>query len=120
VWWDLLCVDTGVLAAFEVYHAGADILFLSLACLALAVKVPDWFGEGLQDVWAFYGEGVVDVVGGDDVRFAAFESLGDAEEANDIRVVGVEILAEWGVSVEYLFCVYAHSLENETGELTEH
>lgn len=63
----LLCVDTGVLAALEVDHAGADVLILSFACLTLAVEVPDWFGEGLEDVWAFCGEGVVDVVGGDEV-----------------------------------------------------
>lgn len=66
-WWGLLCVDTGVLAALEVNHAGADVTLLSFACLALAVEVPDWFSEGLEDVWAFFGEGVVDVVGGDDV-----------------------------------------------------
>jgi hypothetical protein len=34
------------------------------------------------------------VVGGDEIRFAAFEGLGDAEEADDVRVIGVKVLAE--------------------------
>lgn len=32
------------------------------------------------------------MVGGDDVGFAAFEGFGDAEEADDVGVVGVEEL----------------------------
>lgn len=64
---NLLCVDTAVLAGLEVHHAGANVLVLSLACLALAVEVPDWLCEGLENVWAFCGEGVVDGVGGDEV-----------------------------------------------------
>lgn len=32
--------------AFEVDHAGADVLVLALGGLAFAVEVPDWLGEG--------------------------------------------------------------------------
>ena len=65
--WDLLCVNAALLAALEVHHTGANVIFLTLAFLTLAVEVPDWFCEGLEDIWAFYGESVVDVVGGDEV-----------------------------------------------------
>ena len=51
----LLCVYAALLAAFEVYDACADPLFLALAGLAFAVKVPDWFGEGFEDVGPFGG-----------------------------------------------------------------
>jgi hypothetical protein len=37
------------------------------------------------------------VVGGDDVGFAAFEGFGDAEEADDVGVIGVEELAVEGL-----------------------
>lgn len=45
--WVLLCVYAAVLASLEVHDACADELFLACACLALAVEVPDWLGEGL-------------------------------------------------------------------------
>lgn len=61
------CVDAAVRAALEVDDAGADVLFLACAGLAFAVEVPDWLREGPEDVGAVLGEGVVDVVGGDDV-----------------------------------------------------
>lgn len=77
------CVDA-VLVALEVDDACADVLFLPGGGLAFAVEVPDWFGEGFQDLGSFGREGVVDVVGGDDVGFAAFEGFGDAEETDDV------------------------------------
>lgn len=95
---NVLCVDAAVLAALQVHDARADVLILALAGLALAVEVPDRLGEGLQHVWAFDGEGVVNVMRGYDVRFAALEGLGDAKETNDIGVVDVEELASASVS----------------------
>lgn len=91
------CVNAALVAAFEVDDACADIFVFALAGLAFAIEVPDWFGEGFEDVGAFGGEGVVDVVGGDDVGFAAFEGFGDTEEADDIGVIGVEELAVGGM-----------------------
>ena len=38
-------------------------------------------------------QGVVDVVGGGDVGLAAGERLGDAEEADEVCAVGVEVLS---------------------------
>jgi hypothetical protein len=38
-------------------------------------------------------QGVVDVVGGGDVGLAAGEGLGDAEEADEVCAVGVEVLS---------------------------
>lgn len=90
----ILGVDTRVVvAAFEVDYAGADIFLLALAGFALAVEVPDWFGEGLEDIGSLFSEGVVDMVRGDDVGFASFEGSGDAEETDNVGVVGVEELA---------------------------
>jgi hypothetical protein len=50
-----LCVDAAVVAALEVDDAGADVLFFALGGFSLAVEVPDWLGEGLEDVWPFRG-----------------------------------------------------------------
>jgi hypothetical protein len=38
-------------------------------------------------------QGVVDVVGGGDVGLAAGEGLGDAEEADEVCAVGMEVLS---------------------------
>ena len=67
----LLGVDarsgTVIVIAFEVDHAGADVFVLALAGLAFTVEVPDRLGEGLEDIGTLLGEGVVDVVRGDNV-----------------------------------------------------
>lgn len=49
--------------------------------------------EGLDDVWVLALQGVVDVVGGGDVGLAAGERLGDAEQADEVCAVGVEVLS---------------------------
>lgn len=89
---DILDVDTWVVAAFEVDHAGADIFLLSLAGFALAVEVPDWLGEDLEDIRPLLGEGVVDMVRGDEVGFTSFEGSGNTEKADNVGVVCVEEL----------------------------
>jgi hypothetical protein len=38
-------------------------------------------------------QGVVDVVGGGDVGLAAGKGLGDAEEADEVCAIGVEVLS---------------------------
>lgn len=63
----ILGVHTGVLSLFEVDDAGPDPFFLALACLALAVKVPDGLREGPEDVGTLLVQGIVDVVRGHDV-----------------------------------------------------
>lgn len=63
----ILGVHTGVLSLFKVDDAGPDPFFLTLACLALAVKVPDGLGEGPEDVGTLLVQGIVDIVGGHDV-----------------------------------------------------
>ena len=60
---------------------------------AFAVEIPDRFGEGFEDVGPGSVQDVPDVVGGDDVGFAAFESAGETEEADEVGVVGVEELS---------------------------
>lgn len=64
---------------------------------AFAVEVPDWLGEEAEDGRVGAAEGVVDVVDGGDVGFAAGEGAGDAEEADDVGGVAVEELAGWGL-----------------------
>jgi hypothetical protein len=81
---NILGVDTTILATLQVDHASSDVLVLALAGLSLTVEVPDRLSEGLQDIRTLDGEGVVDVVGRDDIRLAALEGSGDAEQTNDV------------------------------------
>ena len=60
---------------------------------AFAIEVPDWAGEEAEDGRVGAAEGVVDVVDGGDVGFAAGEGAGNAEEADDVGGVAVEELA---------------------------
>ena len=89
----LLGVDAAVGAGFEVEDAGADVGVLAGADFAFAVEIPDRFREGFEDVGPGLVQDVPDVVGGDDVGFAAFDSAGEAEEADEVGVVGVEELS---------------------------
>ena len=82
-----------VAVALGVQHAGHVPRILALADLALAVEVPVGRGEGFDDVRVLALQGVVDVVGGGDVGLAAGEGLGDAEEADEVCAVGVEVLS---------------------------
>ncbi len=75
----LLGVDSAVGSGFEEEDAGADVGVLAAACLAFAVKVPDRFREGFNDVWVFLSQDVVDVVRRYDVGLASFERARDAE-----------------------------------------
>jgi hypothetical protein len=86
-------IQSRIRPGLEVEDGCFDVWFFADGDLAFAVEVPDWFCQSFCDVWAFTLEGVPDVVRGDDVRFAAFESAGDAEEADDVGVVGVEELS---------------------------
>ena len=83
--------------ALGVQDAGNVPGVLALADFAFAVEVPVWRGEGLEDVGVGALQGVVDVVGGGDVGFAAGEGLGDAEEADEVGAVGVEVLSGDGL-----------------------
>jgi hypothetical protein len=74
----------------------ASVGFLAGGDLALTVEVPDGLRESLCDVGVFLLQDVPDVVDGDDVRLATLKSAGDAEQANDVAVVGVEELAGAG------------------------
>jgi hypothetical protein len=46
------CVDAALIATFEVDDACADVFVLALAGFTFAVEVPDWFGEGFENVGA--------------------------------------------------------------------
>lgn len=88
----ILGVDARVLASFQVHDACADILFLAARGLALAVKVPDTLGQRLEDIWAFARENVVDAVRRGQIGLAAFEGACNAQQADNVGVVGVEEL----------------------------
>ena len=97
----LLGVDTAINAGLEVEDAGADVGVLAGADFAFAVEIPDWLGEGFENVGAGLVQDVPDVVGGDDVGFAAFEGAGEAEETDEVGVVGVEELSgDWSILLE--------------------
>ena len=83
--------------ALGVQHAGDVPRVLALIKLAFAVEVPVRRCEGFDDVRVLALQGVVDVVGGGDVGLAAGERFGDAEEADEICAVGVEVLSGGGM-----------------------
>jgi len=75
-------VDAGcgvVRAGFFVEDGLAGVGFLADGDFAFAVEVPDGLGESLCDVGVFVLQGVPDVVGRDDVGFAALERAVDAQ-----------------------------------------
>lgn len=74
----ILSIHAPFFATLQVHNTRTDVLILFLAHLALSVEVPDWLGQGLEDVGALRGERVIDVVRRDDVRLAALESLSNA------------------------------------------
>lgn len=80
----------------EIEHLGLDVRLLALRNFAFAIEVPDWLSESASDVGAFALESVPDVVGGNDVRFAARFGLVNTEESDKVGVVDVEELARVG------------------------
>lgn len=82
--------------ALGVQHAGDVPRVLALIKLAFAVEVPVRRCEGFDDVRVLALQGVVDVVGGGDVGLAAGERFGDAEEADEVGAIGVEVLSGGG------------------------
>jgi hypothetical protein len=85
-------VHAWICAGFEVEDGRLDVGFLAGGFFAFAVKVPDWFGEGLRYVGTFALERVPDVMRGDDVGFSTFEGARYAEETDDVGIVRVEEL----------------------------
>ena len=83
-------------ARFLVEDRLAGVRFLAGGDLTFPIEVPDRLGESLGDVGVFILQDVPDVVDGDDVGLAALEGAGDAQQANDVAVVGVEELAGAG------------------------
>lgn len=89
----------GPLAVAEVFKVEDGLprpLILAVGDLALAVKVPDGLGQELGDVWVLALERVPHAVHADKVALAALGGSLDAEEADDIAVVGVEELPGGG------------------------
>lgn len=89
-----LCLP--VLGRLEVEDARADVRFLALADLAFAVEVPDRRGEQLGDRGVFLLQDVPDLVDAGHVGLAAFFGARQAQQANDVGVVGVEELPRVG------------------------
>ena len=83
----LLGVDARVVAAFEIHDAGTDVFVFSLTGFAFTVKVPNWLGEGLENIGTLFGKGIVNMVRRDNVGFASLEGSGDAEQSDDVGVV---------------------------------
>lgn len=68
---------------------------MALADLALAVEVPYRLRQGFDDIRSLVLQDIVDVVGRHYVRFTTLECPGNAEQAYEIGIVGVEILTKW-------------------------
>ena len=88
-----LAIYPSFATGFQVKDATTDIRVLALADFAFAVEVPYRFRQGLEYIWSFSSQDIVNVVYGGDVRFSALESSRDAEQAYQIRVVGMKVLA---------------------------
>ena len=91
-----LGVDPALASGFEEEDGGADPRLLAGGDLALPVEVPDGLGEEVGDVRALRLQRVPDQVGGGDVALAAVGGARDAQQADDVGVVGVEELARVG------------------------
>ena len=90
------CWHTGVrIISFQCHREkGSDLLWLlSLRNLALPVEVPDRLGQELGDIRALLLEDIPNVVDGADITLPAELSLGEAEQSDEVRVIGMEELA---------------------------
>lgn len=65
---------------------------MTLRSLAFPVKVPDWLGEELGDVWTFPLDSIPYMVRGADIGFTTFECSSNAEQTDEVTVVRVEEL----------------------------
>lgn len=90
----VLGVYSGVLAGFQVEDACLDPFLLADTCLALPVEVPDRLRKRPGNVGTLLLECVPDVMRGNKVRLASLKSTGNAQQADNVRVVGVEELAD--------------------------
>lgn len=89
----LLRVYPRVVTCLQVKHTRPDPLLLTLACLSLAVKVPNRLRQQLRDVGMFLLQYVPDLMAAHQVTLTTLQRLSDAQQANKIRVVGVEELS---------------------------
>lgn len=85
-------IHSSIGTALEVEDGGFDVGFFAFGYFSFAVEIPDGLGEGFGDIGTFFLKGVPDVVGRDDIGFAAFKGTGDTEKANNIGIVCVEKL----------------------------
>ena len=104
----ILSIDTAVVL-FEIEDACPDEIFLSLADLALSVKVPDRFRQCLNDVRPFRLKDIEDMMSRDDVGFPTFERFVKTKKTYDIRRIGVETLSRDGFQLD----IYAVVLLNK-------
>ena len=82
--WIPLRVHSSVRPFLEVEHGGLNIWFFAFTYFSLAVEVPDGFGQGLGNIWAFFLEGIPDVMGGGDIGLTPLEGSGNAEQSYDV------------------------------------
>ena len=89
---NLLAVYTSVWFGLEEDYASSNIRFLALAYFPFAVDIPYRLSQKLENVGSFDAKSVVHIVHRSDVRFASFKRAGHAQQADKIRIVGMEEL----------------------------
>jgi len=96
----ILAAHSSILSLFQVKDTGADIGVFTLAHFSFTVNVPNRFSKSLQNIWSLAPKDVIHVVGRDNVGLSSFQGARDAQQAYDIRVVGMEILTLRKVSFQ--------------------
>lgn len=85
-----------LLGRLEIEDTRADVLVLAVRRLAFAVEVPHRLGQQLGDVRVLGLQDVPHAVDAGHVGFTALLGAGDAQQPDDVGVVGVEELARVG------------------------
>lgn len=91
--WIPLGVDSSIGLGLQVEDACADPLLLSFASLPLAIKVPDGLDQRLELLRMMLLEVIEDVMRRGNVALSSLQRSCDAEQAHDVRIVGMEELA---------------------------
>lgn len=90
--WDSLRIHPPALPPLQIKHTRANPILLTDTLLPLSIKVPNRLRQRARHIRVLLLQRVPDGMAGDQVGLAAFEGFSDAQEPNEIRVVGVEEL----------------------------
>lgn len=92
----VLGVNTGILPALEVNNRSPNILLLTRTRLSLPIKIPNRRRQRLQHIRPLLCKRIVHSMRRRNIRLATLKCLGNAQQAHDIRVIGMEVLTRIG------------------------